>query len=78
MRSTALYFTVILLLVLTIVAVAMMWTHLSHLRRFEGPVLYHLTSRHGVHLFDLFVLGIEMLLVLLLSIVLLSGLTRRR
>ncbi len=78
MRSTALYFVVIMLLVLAVVTVAMVWTHLSHLRDFEGPVLFKLTSRHGVHLFDLVVLWVEMLLVLLLSIVLLSGLTRRK
>lgn len=78
MRFTVLFYTTTMLLVTAIVAVAVLWTHLSHLHVVEGPVLFHLWSTHGVHLFDLVVLGIEALLVMLLTIALLAGFARRR
>ena len=76
MRSTALWYTLAMLLVGAIAAVAVLWCHLSHLRRYQGPMLVSLTNRHGVHAFDLAVLALEAILLLALTAVLLGGLAR--
>jgi hypothetical protein len=78
MRSTALYYAASMLLVGVILAVGMVWTHWSHLHRHQGQILMTLTSEHGVHTFDLVVLGLELTLLSLLSIVLISGFSRGR
>lgn len=67
-----------MMLVATISGVAMLWTHLSHERRGQGPLLAHLWSTHGLHLLDVGALALEVILLLALSIVLLEGLTRTR
>ena len=77
MRFTIFFYTASMLLVSAIVAVAVLWTHLSHRKIFEGPRLASLWSTHGLHTFDLVVLAVELLLVTLLSIVLLAGFSRR-
>ncbi|HYH10872.1 MAG TPA: hypothetical protein VD789_00860 [Thermomicrobiales bacterium] len=77
MRFTIFFYTASMLLVSAIVAVAVLWTHLSHRKIFEGPRLASLWSTHGLHAFDLVVLAVELLLVALLSIVLLAGFSRR-
>jgi len=76
MRFTLLYYAASMLLISAIVAVAVLWTHLSHRKVFEGPQLASLWSTHGIHAFDLIVLAVELVLVALLSIVLLSGFSR--
>ena len=78
MRRTALFYSMSMLLVSAIVAVAVLWAHLSHLKRYEGPQLFPLWSTHGVHLFDLVVLAVEILLLTLLTIILLAGFSRAR
>ena len=79
MRSTLLYYIMTMLLVTAIVAVAVFWTHLSHVTWYdEGPILWIFWSTHGIHTFDLVVFGVELLLVLLLSVTLLAGFSRRR
>ena len=78
MRSIILTYILTMLLVGAIVTVAVLWTHFSHLKRYEGPILFHLWSTHGVHLADLVVLATEILLLVALSITLLAGLTRPR
>lgn len=78
MRSIVSFYTATMVLVTAMVAVAVMWTHLSHLKRYDGPMLWSISATHGVHLFDLAVLGLEVLLFLLLSIVLLTGFSDRR
>lgn len=77
MRLTILYYTASMLLVSAIVAVAVLWTHISHRKIFEGPQIASLWSTHGLHAFDLVVLAIELLLLALLSVVLLAGFSRR-
>ncbi len=71
MRSPLLYFVITMVLV----TVAVGWTHLNHLRRFQEPVLLPLSSAHAIHLLDLAVLAFELLL-LPLSVILLAGFTR--
>ncbi len=78
MRSTALYYAASMLLVGAILAVGMIWTHWSHLHRHQGRIVMTLTSEHGVHTFDLAVLGLELTLLTLLSVVLISGFSRER
>jgi hypothetical protein len=63
-----------MLLVGAIAAVAVLWCHLSHLRRYQGPMLFFLDDHHGVHAFDLAVLALEAILLLALTAVLLGGL----
>jgi len=65
-------------LVTAITGVAMLWVQWSHERRFDTDrPLFALWGTHGVHLFDLVVLGVEVVLVALLSAVLLAGFARR-
>jgi hypothetical protein len=78
MRPVILHYSLTMLLVGAIVAVAMLWTHLSHLHRWQGPKLVHLWATHGIHLGDLVALAVELLLVMALSIVVLAGFTRPR
>lgn len=78
MRAVIYYYVATMLLVIAIVSVAVLWTHLSHLNILEGPLVVSLSSTHGVHLFDLAVLGVEFLLVLLLTLTLFAGFTRTR
>ena len=78
MRSIILTSTLTMLLVAAIVTVAVLWTRFSHLHRYQGPMLVHLWSTHGVHLADLAVLATEILRLMALSITLHAGLTRPR
>jgi hypothetical protein len=73
-----LYVSVSMLQVTTIVAIAMLWVHLSHLRRYDGPLLFELWSTHGVHVFDVGVLAIELMLATLLTGTLIAGFARGR
>jgi hypothetical protein len=77
MRTVS-YYTTTMLLVGAIAAVAVVWCYLSHIRAPDGPMLFHLWGTHGVHTFDLVVLGIEAVLLVLLSITLLAGFSRRK
>ncbi len=72
------YVTASMLLVTAIVAIAMLWVHLSHLKRFDGPLLFELWSSHGVHIGDIAVLAVELALVMLLTGILIAGFSRRR
>ena len=76
--SVLAYLVVSLALVAAIALVAMLWVQLSHERVDTDEVLFPLWGTHGVHRFDLAVLAIEVVLVILLTIVLLAGFTRRR
>lgn len=78
MRRTVLFYTMSVLLVSVIVTVAVLGAHPSHLKRDEGPQLFPLWSTHGVHLFDLVVLAVEILLLTLLTITLLDRFSRAR
>lgn len=77
MRSVAPWYTITMLLVGAIAAVAVVWCHLNHIRRYQGPMLFALTDRHGVHVFDIVVLAAEIALLATLSVVLLAGFSRR-
>lgn len=77
MRFTIFLYAASMMLVTAIVAVAVLWTHLSHRKVFEGPQLASLWSTHGLHAFDIVVLAVELVLVALLSVVLLAGFSRR-
>ena len=59
-------------------ALAIIWCYMDQNRIAEGPLVIALGRSHGVHLFDLVVLAIELVLVALLSTVLLAGFARRR
>jgi hypothetical protein len=78
MRSTARWYTLTMLLVGAIAAVAVLWCHLSHLKRYQGPMLFSLTNHHGVHVFDLLVLAAEASLLLALTATLLGARPERR
>jgi uncharacterized membrane protein len=77
MRIVALYYAVTMGLVATIVAVAVMWCHFNHIRVGEGRLLFRLWGTHGVHVFDVWVLVIEFVLLTLLSAILLAGFSRQ-
>lgn len=72
-RSAVLFYIGSMTLVVAIVFLAVLWCHINHIRRGQGPYLIHLWGTHGVHLFDLAVLGVELVLVALL----LAGFSRR-
>jgi len=74
----ALYVGTCLLLVGMITFLAVLWCHLSHLRRDFGPMLVSLSTTHGVHVGDLIFLGLEFFLVTLLTAVLIAGFTHAR
>lgn len=78
MRSTARWYSLTMLLVGAIAAVAVLWCHLSHIRRWQGPMLLSLTDRHGVHVLDLAVLAAELALLAILSATLVAGFSRPR
>lgn len=69
-------YAVTMLLVGAIAAVAVPWCHLNHLRRYQGPLLFALTDRHGVHIFDLAMLAAEIPLLAIPSGVLIAGFSR--
>lgn len=77
-RFALLYYAVSMLLVAAIAVVAVLWCHLSHLHLFQGPELFRLWSTHGVHVFDVIVLVIELVLATVLSATLIVGFTDRR
>ncbi len=61
-----LYYVTTMLLVTGIVTVAVLWCHLSHIRLFQGSMLFSLWGTHGVHAMDVAALGIELALAALL------------
>jgi hypothetical protein len=78
MRSIVLWYSLTMLLVGAIAAVAVLWCHLNHVHRYQGAVLVSLTDRHGVHVFDIVVLAVELALLLILSAILVAGFHRPR
>jgi hypothetical protein len=54
-----------------ITLIAVIWTVMNIRRQYQGPLLVKLSHSHGVHLFDIAVLVIELLLtgVLIVSLV---------
>jgi hypothetical protein len=77
MRAIVAWYTLAMLHVGAITAIAVAWCHLSHLHRYQGPMLISLTAEHGVHVVDVAVLAAEAFLLLALSAVLLAGFSRR-
>jgi hypothetical protein len=73
MIRTVLFVTVTLAQVGAIVIVAVLWCYLSHLHLNIGPILVSLSSRHGVHTGDLLFLGLELVLLTLLTATLIAG-----
>jgi hypothetical protein len=74
MRFVVLYDITSMLLV---TAIPVVWCYLSHIGAPAGPMLLRLWDTHGVHTSDLVALNTGAVLVLLLSITLLTGLSRR-
>lgn len=72
------YYTAAMVLVAAIVMVAVLWCHLNHTRTVEGRVLFGLWGTHGVHVFDIWVLVVELVLLVLLSATLIRGFSRGR
>lgn len=68
MKRIVFHLAINLILVGMIGFVAIAWADLSHRNVYEGPLLFTLWSTHGVHVFDVLVLGIELVLIALLVI----------
>lgn len=77
-RDIVARFLVSMTLVGLIGATAVICCYLNDRHLAEGPLVIRLSFKHGVHVFDLVVLAIEMVLVSLLSVALLVGFSRRR
>jgi cell division protein FtsX len=67
MVRTALLVAITLAQVSAIVLVAVLWCYLSHLRQNIGPVIVSLSSSHGVHMGDLLFVGLEIVLLTILT-----------